>query len=64
MAGIYVVRPVLEVLALAIWRINYEIAHKTSPGPEILLGNLMTYRARDAILRRGILLFTGIERKM
>jgi hypothetical protein len=64
MAGIDVVRPMLGMLALAIWRINYEIADETGPGPEVLFGNLMTYRAGDAIRGRGGVLLIGIERKV
>ena len=39
----------IEVLALSIRRINDEIADEACPTPKVLFGDLMTYRAGDAV---------------
>src|SRR6266478_1417180 len=57
-------RTVLRVLALRRWRINHESTIETFRRPELVLRNLMTHRARHAILGLRVILFVLIEWKM
>src|SRR5260370_33070213 len=64
MAGIDVVRPMLGVTALIVRCINYEIPDEAGRSPQVLFRNLMTYRARDAVLGFRVGLFVRIKRNV
>src|SRR5882724_9130703 len=57
-------RTVLRVLALRRRRINHESAVETFRAAQLVLRNLMTHRARHAILSLSVILFVLVKRKM
>src|SRR6266403_86649 len=57
-------RAILRMFTLRRWRINHESTVETFRRAQLVLRNLMTHRARHAILGLRVILFVLIEWKM
>src|ERR1700758_688091 len=57
-------RAILWMFPLRRRWINHKSAVETFRSPQLVLRNLMTHRARHAVLGLGVILFVLIERKM